>query len=88
VLTTLQAIDLSNGKSVSDMLRTGAAKVVEKKMKRDELIDSLFRDAISRLPKQNERETAREILTEEPTIDSVADLIWVLVMLPEFQIVR
>jgi hypothetical protein len=57
-------------------------------MKRDELIDSLFRDAISRLPKQNERETAREILTEEPTIDSVADLIWVLVMLPEFQIVR
>lgn len=88
VLTTLQALDLSNGQKVADMLKTGAAKVLEKKLKTDDLIDSLFRDSLSRLPKPNERATAREILTDSPTADSVADLLWVLVMLPEFQIVR
>ncbi|MFM7317516.1 MAG: DUF1549 and DUF1553 domain-containing protein, partial [bacterium] len=88
VLTTLQALDLANGPKVADMLKTGAAKVLEKKLKTDGLIDSLFRDALSRPPKANERATAREILTDSPTADSVADLIWVLVMLPEFQIVR
>lgn len=88
VLTTLQALDLSNGQQVADMLRNGAVKILERGHKVDPLIDSIFKDSLSRLPKSNERETARAILTETPTADTVADLLWVIVMLPEFQLVR
>jgi hypothetical protein len=54
----------------------------------DKIIDEVFQDALSRLPKTSERATAREILTDKPTPESLADLIWVVVMLPEFQLIR
>jgi len=90
LLTTLQALDLANGQRVSDLLKTGAAKILadQKGQPVDKMIDKLFESALSRLPKPAERGTAREILTDKPTPDTVADLIWVVVMLPEFQLVR
>lgn len=90
LLTTLQALDLANGQRVSDLLKTGAAKILadHKGQPVDKIIDKLFEGALSRLPKPAERGTAREILTDKPTPDTVADLIWVVVMLPEFQLVR
>lgn len=88
VLTTLQALDLSNGQQVAELLKSGAARLLEKGHKANELVDMLFRNALSREPKSNERETALAILTDQPTADTVADLLWVLVMLPEFQLVR
>ena len=90
LLTTLQALDLANGQRVSDLLKTGAAKILadQKGQPVDKMIDKLFESALSRLPKPAERDTAREILTDKPTPDTVADLIWVVVMLPEFQLVR
>ncbi len=90
LLTTLQALDLANGQRVSDLLKTGAAKILadHKGQPIEKIIDKLFEGALSRLPKPAERGTAREILTDKPTPDTVADLIWVVVMLPEFQLVR
>ncbi|MEI7922064.1 MAG: DUF1549 domain-containing protein [Planctomycetota bacterium] len=90
LLTTLQALDLANGQRVSDLLKTGATKILadQKGQPVDKIIDKLFEGALSRLPKPAERGTAREILTDKPTPDTVADLIWVVVMLPEFQLVR
>lgn len=90
VLTTLQALDLSNGQKVTEMLKSGATKILAdmKGQSADRIIDEVFRDALSRLPNAAERGTAREVLTDKPTPDSLADLIWVVVMLPEFQLVR
>ncbi|MFM1803110.1 MAG: hypothetical protein RJA81_2462, partial [Planctomycetota bacterium] len=88
VLTTLQALDLSNGPQVTEMLAAGAARILESQKKPDGIIDLLFQKSLSRLPKSNERETARTILTENPTAETVADLLWVLAMLPEFELVR
>jgi hypothetical protein len=90
LLTTLQALDLSNGQRVTDLLKAGAAKVLadQKGQSVDKIIDEVFQDALSRLPKTSERATAREILTDKPTPESLADLIWVVVMLPEFQLIR
>ena len=90
LLTTLQALDLSNGQRVTDLLKAGAAKVLadQKGQPVDKIIDEVFQDALSRLPKTSERGTAREILTDKPTPESLADLIWVVVMLPEFQLIR
>lgn len=90
VLTTLQALDLANGQRVTEMLKAGAVKILAdlKGQSADRVIDEVFRDGISRLPTAAERSTAREILTDKPTPDTLADLIWVVVMLPEFQLVR
>ena len=90
VLTTLQALDLANGQRVTEMLKAGATKILAdlKGQPADRIIDEVFRDGVSRLPTAAERGTAREILTDKPTPDTLADLIWVVVMLPEFQLVR
>jgi hypothetical protein len=36
----------------------------------------------------DEMNVAREILGEKPTTESVQDLLWIVAMLPEFQLVR
>ncbi len=90
ILTTLEALDMSNGKSVSDLLRAGAEKILERNAGKSpaELTTWLFRTALSREPTADERVTAAEILTDKPTADTVADLLWVVVMVPEFQLIR
>jgi hypothetical protein len=90
VLTTLEALDMSNGKAVSDLLKAGATKMLEQSKGRspDVIVDNFFRAALSRVPTAAEKATSMEILTASPTVESVADLIWVVVMLPEFQLVR
>lgn len=90
VLTTLQALDLANGQRVTEMLKSGAAKMLAnlKGQPVDRMIDEVFRNAVSRQPSAAERGTARELLTDKPTPDTLADLIWVVLMLPEFQLVR
>ncbi|NDH94103.1 MAG: hypothetical protein EBZ13_06120 [Planctomycetia bacterium] len=44
--------------------------------------------ALSRPPSLNERAAAREILTDTPTAQTVADCLWAVIMLPEFQFSR
>jgi hypothetical protein len=48
----------------------------------------VFVRALSRKPVGAEREAAKRLLGEKPTTESVADLLWAVVMLPEFQLVR
>jgi hypothetical protein len=90
VLTTLEALDMSNGKPVSDLLRNGAEKILERNPGKSpgELTEWLFRTALSRVPTADEKATAAEILTSQPTADTLADLLWVVVMVPEFQLIR
>jgi hypothetical protein len=90
VLTTLQALDLSNGQILADYLVRGAANVLKANAKAtsEQLADTLYRQALCRLPNAEERSTARDILGTTPTVDSVADLLWCIVMLPEYQLVR
>ncbi|MBI1323076.1 DUF1549 domain-containing protein [bacterium] len=90
ILTTLEALDMSNGKPVSDLLRAGAEKILERNPGKStaELTSWLFRAALSREPSADERATSAEILTDKPTADTLADLLWVVVMVPEFQLIR
>ncbi|HZY86489.1 MAG TPA: PSD1 and planctomycete cytochrome C domain-containing protein [Gemmataceae bacterium] len=89
-LTTLQALDLSNGRVLADLLLRGAGNLLKKSPKptADELIERVYLRALCRRPTAEELATGRDALGSAVTPESLADLLWVVVMLPEFQLVR
>jgi hypothetical protein len=89
-LTTLQALDLANGQILTTTLERGAANILKTnaKLSSDELAEWVFIRALSRKPTVGERAAAKSLLGDKPTTESLADLLWTVVMLPEFQLVR
>src|SRR5262249_12716221 len=89
-LTTLQALDLSNGQILTDTLARGAANLLKEKPKAtpDERIEEIYLRALCRRPTTQELATARELLGSPVTAEGLADLLWAVVMLPEFQLIR
>ena len=94
-LTTLEAMDLSNGQTLADWLTQGAAKWNARLGDRQdqfqsirELIDTLYMHALCRPPREQEWKTIDEMIgsTLEPA--ELEDILWSVVMLPEFQYVR
>jgi hypothetical protein len=88
--STLEALDLANGQILTTTLARGAANVLKANPKAtpDELAEWVFVRALSRKPTDGERAAAKALLGEKPTAEGVADLLWAVVMLPEFQLVR
>jgi hypothetical protein len=87
-LTTLEAIDLANGHILAGYLKAGAAKLTNQHPQPDALISTVFTQSLSRAPTDNERAVLREVLGPKPTAQSVEDMLWSLLLLPEFQFVR
>lgn len=86
-VSTLQAIDLANGEILDAMLRKGAEQLLAQRSSSDELILHLFRSALARSPADHEQQMAAEVLGSAPSIEATQDLLWLLIMLPEFQFV-
>jgi hypothetical protein len=88
VFTTLEAIDLANGKLLMDLLNQGAAKINAAQPDAAQRVPRLFQNALSRDPSPEEL-AALEALSKGVDADTAtADLLWTLLMLPEFQLVR
>ncbi|MEE2640542.1 MAG: DUF1549 domain-containing protein [Planctomycetota bacterium] len=87
-LSTLQALDLSNGETFANILKAGAGRLLAQSPEPAPLIRSLFSQGLSRKPTREEFRILKNILTDQPTQETVADLLWTIVMLPEFQHVR
>lgn len=88
-LNTLEAIDLNNGQSLATRLEQGASRILAKPWaSNDALTQWLYQFALARPPTTAELALAREVLGEKPTAQSVQDLLWAVLMLPEFQLVR
>lgn len=88
-LSTLEAIDLANGQTLADTLARGATKLVARPWKSpDEFGEWLFRFALGRDPSTEERLELSAVLGDKLTESAVQDLLWSVVMLPEFQFVR
>ena len=87
-LTTLEAIDLSNGEPMAGMLKAGAGRLLEQVSNAREQVDWLFKRALARAPSPHEWEVLGSALGEPPTVQRVEDLFWVVLMLPEFQLIR
>ena len=90
VLTTFQALDLSNGTILNDILIRGAANLLKAAPEAapEQLIDLIYRKALSRRPTEAELAIAREIVGMPVTSDGMADLLWTVFMFPEFQLIR
>jgi hypothetical protein len=88
-LSTLEALDLNNGQTLADLLAKGAGKLVKEQGSSTEaLVQRVYMYALSRPPTKNELSVTREVLGPKPTEQGVQDLLWALVMMPEFQLVR
>lgn len=88
-VTTLEALDLSNGQTLTAALDLGAAKLLDRSWPSSAaLIQWLYAQTLSRPPSTTELNATLELLTEKPSAPQTADLLWALLMLPEFQFVR
>jgi hypothetical protein len=87
--TTLQALELTNGSTLDSRLHKAAAKFApEAARDANAWIDGIYRSAFSRPPTASEREIAAEMLGHPATADSIADFLWAIVNLPEFQLIN
>ena len=88
-LTTLEAIQLANEQTLSDWFSSGGEHVFATHgPQRESLVKWIFAAALSRSPTPAEAAAAEEILTATPAPQTVADCLWAVCMLPEFQLVR
>lgn len=89
-VTTLEALELSNGEPLSELLAAGGQKLASNlgDLSPSEISRTLVRAALSREPTDEEQAILVEAIGDEPTPESLADALWCLVMLPEFQLVR
>lgn len=84
-LTTLQALELNNGVEFVNYLNSGASRLFAQQ---ETLTERLYLTALSRPPSESELAVSREILGDPASKESVADLLWSVVMLPEFQFIN
>jgi len=88
-LTALEAVKLSTSASLIEHLRSGAERLVESASEdRDAKIDEIYLSLLTRPPSKKERALLRKTLGRDPNVDTVADVLWALVMTPEFFIIR
>lgn len=86
--TMLEALELTNGSTLDEQLQRGADHWLrESGSDPSRLSTSLYLAALGRVPTSRERDLARELLGNPLTKDGVADLLWTLIMSPEFQLV-
>lgn len=88
-LTTLEAIDLANGEILASTLERGAKNLKAKGWPGPEaFVRWLYLAALCREPSAAEMAAAREGIGGQLEEAKMADLMWAVLMLPEFQMVR
>jgi hypothetical protein len=89
-VTTLEALELSNGEPLSDLLAAGGQKLAANygDLSPAEISRTLVRAALSRELTEEEQTLLVETIGSSVTPESLADALWCIVMLPEFQLVR
>jgi hypothetical protein len=88
-LSTLEAIDLNNTQVLADDLATGARNWLKTHGSSPaELVNDLYLAMLSRTPTPHERSLALEALAATPGEQGVEDLLWAILVQPEFQLVR
>lgn len=88
-LSMLEALDLNNSPALAELLQRGAANILrEHGSNTAMLVPWLYEAALSRPPTVEELTITQDALGPVATEAGVADLLWTLLMLPEFQLVR
>jgi mono/diheme cytochrome c family protein len=88
IATTLEALELTNGAELSRRLGQGAAlQLAAGDPSPAALLERLYRTALGRKPTRAEARIARPLLAPPLQPAAVEDLLWAIVMLPEFQLI-
>ena len=89
-LTTLEAMDLNNGQILTTRLEGGAKAILQQQAGAGSaaLVQWLYAFAYSRAPSPAEMALARDSLGTPPTAAGLQDLLWAMLVQPEFQMVR
>jgi Protein of unknown function (DUF1549)/Protein of unknown function (DUF1553)/Planctomycete cytochrome C len=86
--TTLQALELTNGSILADMLKTGAHNLLAYRPGSGrKVVDHVYALALGRKPTGPELHLAENLVGRKPQPDGVEDLLWAVAMLPEFQLI-
>ncbi len=85
--TTLQGLEMTNGKTLADVMQKGADKLTAKYKTPDALVQRVYAEALGRNPSKTEKQLAVALLGQPVAKDGVADLLWSVSMLPEFQLI-
>jgi hypothetical protein len=88
VATALEAVELTNGQTLTAYLQRGASTLLAgSPQDADALINNLYTRALQRTPTETETAVAKGLLGTPPAQDGLADLLWATAMLPEFQLI-
>ena len=86
--TTLQALELTNGDTLAEWLaRIAPAMAARHRDDAAALVDSLYLAGLGRRPTPNESRLCLSFLEGKDAVQGLEDLLWSLIMLPEFQLI-
>ena len=86
--TTLQALELMNGRTLALRLQKGAKRwIAASGSSNRKLINGIFLQALGRAPTPAEMQACAAEVGSPPTQDGVTDLLWTITMLPEYQLI-
>ncbi len=85
--TTLQALELTNGRTLAGYIQQGAKRALAESNAPKLIATSLWQRALGRTPTAKELADATALIGNPAQPEGVEDLLWVLAMLPEFQLV-
>jgi hypothetical protein len=86
--TTLQALEMTNGSTLAELLKKGAERLLGMMPKSgNDLIVALYERALARRPTNEELRLAEELVGSPVKQEGVEDLLWAMTMLPEFQLI-
>ena len=83
----LQALELTNGDRFNSMISKGALIWKDKYITGDKIIKEIYQQALGRAATTTEYTIAKKLLGEVPSTDAIEDLFWIILLLPEFQII-
>ncbi len=86
VATTLQALELTNGPLLAARLKTGASTWLRHAGNGEDVLNGLYQTGLSRPPTATERATIRQAVGTKLTPEALEDILWALLMSPEFQL--
>jgi hypothetical protein len=87
-VTTLEAIDLANGNQLAGLLKQGATELAAEKKETGAMVEELYLRALTRPPTSDEKSLLVSTLGPQPSAQAIEDLLWMILLLPEFQFVR
>jgi uncharacterized membrane protein len=83
----LQALELTNGSVFYKALREGAKRWRSEYQTSEEIVNAVYKKALGRKPELAELKAAVNILGRQPDDGAIEDLLWAVMLLPEFQLI-